>query len=281
MPQKRSRNLRKKGAPDSKVDDEWANNPKGQNGADEELTIEEIQYLQKQRSRQHGLSVEELNKVESKRKKKKLKSSGSEEKASKDSKDDGDDGSKQTDIEYGIKKPSVLGTFTTQTNVLDVNKHMMSYIEENVKKHRESVQDKNKSDSHGNEKKDGGADPAKDHDKEDRGASKDLKEDIYQIPDHLRLTSEKPVKEGNLSLSTAMLTSIPEVDLGMDTRIKNIEMTEKAKRDLAEKEKKEGVPPEDDMLARLRYQQYRDLSERRTTATDWAVAERFKQRLKR
>lgn len=44
------------------------------------------------------------------------------------------------------------------------------------------------------------------------------------------------MEEGNVTLSTAMLTAIPEVDLGIDNRLKNIEETEKAKRALFEKQ---------------------------------------------
>lgn len=48
-------------------------------------------------------------------------------------------------------------------------------------------------------------------------------------------------REGNVALSAAMLSSIPEVDLGIDTRMKNIEQTERPKREFYEKRKAPGA----------------------------------------
>ncbi|KAI9332881.1 hepatocellular carcinoma-associated antigen 59-domain-containing protein [Zopfochytrium polystomum] len=59
-------------------------------------------------------------------------------------------------------------------------------------------------------------------------------DELYQIPDNLQ-TSAKPVQEGNVTLSASMLTAIPEVDLGITTKMLNIEETEKAKRAFLEK----------------------------------------------
>ncbi|KAJ3207377.1 hypothetical protein HDU67_007519 [Dinochytrium kinnereticum] len=56
-------------------------------------------------------------------------------------------------------------------------------------------------------------------------------DELFIIPDHLQVSS-KFVSEGNVTLSAAMLTAIPEVDLGISAKLKNIEQTEKAKRDL-------------------------------------------------
>ncbi|KAJ1677550.1 hypothetical protein EV182_005930 [Spiromyces aspiralis] len=166
----------------------------------------------------------------------------------------------------------MLGSFTKQTNALDVNKHMMKYIEENLKKRKQQELGIETSTGDSEDVAEGA-----------EGNSLDPLDSLYQIPDHLRVVSEKPVEEGSLSLSTAMLTSIPEVDLGMSSRIKNIEETEKAKRRLEEgtTTPKQARATQDDPLAGLRYQRYRDISERHATATDAAVAERFKQRFKR
>jgi hypothetical protein len=100
--------------------------------------------------------------------------------------------------------------FTQQTNALDVDKHMMAYIEENLKircKPRE--------------------------DDSDATRSVDPQEELYRISDRWKV-DKKAADEGNVTNSMAMLTAIPEVDLGMDTRLKNIEDTEKAKRVVAE-----------------------------------------------
>ena len=40
---------------------------------------------------------------------------------------------------------------------------------------------------------------------------------------------KKQVKEDNVTISSSMLTQIPEVDLGFIAKLKNIEETEKAK----------------------------------------------------
>ncbi|KAJ4479185.1 hepatocellular carcinoma-associated antigen 59-domain-containing protein [Lentinula aciculospora] len=102
--------------------------------------------------------------------------------------------------------------FTQQTNALDVDKHMMAYIEENLKirsRPREEA-DKNK--------------------------LIDPQEALYQVPDRWKVEQKKTATadEGSVSNSLTMLTAIPEVDLGMDARLKNIEETEKAKRVVAE-----------------------------------------------
>ncbi|KAJ3311654.1 hypothetical protein HDU93_005102, partial [Gonapodya sp. JEL0774] len=69
----------------------------------------------------------------------------------------------------------------------------------------------------------------------------DPNELLYQIPEHLRVAA-KPVQEGNVTLSTTMLTAIPEIDLGIDSKLRNIEDTEKAKRRLIEGKNKRENP---------------------------------------
>ncbi|KAI8389429.1 hepatocellular carcinoma-associated antigen 59-domain-containing protein, partial [Blakeslea trispora] len=90
----------------------------------------------------------------------------------------------------------------------------MEYIEEQMKKRR------------------GGQDPREEEEEDptDRGLV-DIYEELYQIPDRLK-ADKKAESEGNVQVSTQMLTAIPEVDLGIDTRLKNIEETERAKRKL-------------------------------------------------
>lgn len=69
----------------------------------------------------------------------------------------------------------------------------------------------------------------------------DPQEELYRVAEAYALTND-PTKqktqeeeEGNITTSLGMLTSIPEVDLGMDIRLKNIEETERAKRELMNK----------------------------------------------
>ncbi|CAG8440325.1 14293_t:CDS:2, partial [Dentiscutata heterogama] len=103
---------------------------------------------------------------------------------------------------------------------------------------------------------------------------------------------------GNVQLSTTMLTAIPEVDLGIDVRLKNIEETEKAKRKLLE-QRHQKPKEEDDTFEGSNFsatnrcsdhernqqeqlnQPHYKAGQRREMATDDIVAERFKKRLRR
>lgn len=62
-------------------------------------------------------------------------------------------------------------------------------------------------------------------------------------------TKKKTNEEGSVTNSTGMLTAIPEVDLGMDTRLRNIEDTEKAKRAAADARKDRPRVDKDDLVA--------------------------------
>jgi len=180
--------------------------------------------------------------------------------------------------------------FTQQTNALDVDKHMMAYIEENLK-----IRSK----------------PREDSDDEDK-LHPDPQEALYNIADRWKVEKQKPTTDvGSVTNSLSMLTAIPEVDLGMDTRLKNIEDTEKAKRVVAEErqERKKvkndeehlvasrfyrpntraksdadilrdakleamGMPPQDDSPKRSK-------QERTQNATDEMVMERFRKRMRK
>jgi len=131
-------------------------------------------------------------------------------------------------------------------------------------------------------------------------------------PDRFK-ADRKVMEEGSVTNSTAMLTAIPEVDLGMDARLKNIEDTEKAKLLMTQEKEKErrrlhgndeehlastrfyrpnlrvksdadiirdakreamGLPPQGD-------DEYRPRHERPQMATDELVMERFKKRMRK
>ncbi|KAI0252050.1 hepatocellular carcinoma-associated antigen 59-domain-containing protein [Lactifluus subvellereus] len=109
--------------------------------------------------------------------------------------------------------------FTQQTNALDVDKHMMAYIEENMKHRRGPAQ---QSDESADASTSTGAQP-----------SGDAQDDLFSNLDPRYKVERKPGEEGSVTNSLSMLTAIPEVDLGMDTRLRNIEETEKAKRTLS------------------------------------------------
>lgn len=97
---------------------------------------------------------------------------------------------------------------------------------------------------------------SEDQDKANDGPA-DPYAELFSVPDKYKVKQErKEQDEGSVTNSLAMLTAIPEVDLGMEyvftkaflthsnartfiysTRLKNIEETEKAKRTLTEERK--------------------------------------------
>ncbi|KAI0029042.1 hepatocellular carcinoma-associated antigen 59-domain-containing protein [Vararia minispora EC-137] len=177
--------------------------------------------------------------------------------------------------------------FTQQTNVLDVDKHMMAYIEENMKVRRGQKEDVESS--------------------RENGSSSEL----LSLADRLQMQKTTD-EEGNVTNSMAMLTAIPEVDLGMDVRLRNIEDTEKAKLVLTQEKKERRKPQRNDEehLVSTRFyrpnlkmksdadiirdakreamglppqeeEQYRPRNDRPQTATDDIVMERFKKRMRK
>ncbi|KAI8822398.1 hepatocellular carcinoma-associated antigen 59-domain-containing protein, partial [Fimicolochytrium jonesii] len=107
------------------------------------------------------------------------------------------------------------GSFATASNAMDTDRHMQDFIEKELRKRRGQTEDGPATESPSD-------------------APKDFHDELFQIPDHLK-TAEKAVSEGNVTLSTAMLTAIPEIDLGMSVKLKNIEETERAKRKLLDR----------------------------------------------
>ena len=110
--------------------------------------------------------------------------------------------------------------FTHQTGILDVDKHMMAYIERELAKRR------------GQE--------SGEIDTEKELQALDPRDELFKVAEKYKIY-KKPVDEGNVTTSSAMLTAIPEIDLGIDNRLKNIEATEKAKRKLQEQRAKIAV----------------------------------------
>ncbi|KAI4470670.1 telomere length and silencing protein 1 tls1 family member [Holotrichia oblita] len=119
-----------------------------------------------------------------------------------------------------------IGTqFSVETNKRDEDEEMMKYIEDQLSKRK------------GNKTE------------EDIPISPDIKRVKYcspeeaalqAVPTHLRESSTKRSEE---MLSNQMLSGIPEVDLGIEAKIKNIEATEEAKlRLLWEKQNKKDGP---------------------------------------
>ncbi|KAK3509480.1 hypothetical protein QTP70_035125 [Hemibagrus guttatus] len=97
-----------------------------------------------------------------------------------------------------------LGTaFSAETNRRDEDADMMKYIETELKKKKgllEAVEQKIK--------------------------MKNAEDQLYELPENIRVNSAEKTEE---MLSNQMLSGIPEVDLGIDAKIKNIISTEDAK----------------------------------------------------
>uniref|UniRef100_A0AAX7SRZ2 Telomere length and silencing protein 1 homolog n=1 Tax=Astatotilapia calliptera TaxID=8154 RepID=A0AAX7SRZ2_ASTCA len=97
-----------------------------------------------------------------------------------------------------------LGTsFSAETNRRDEDADMMKYIETELKKKKGLVE-------------------AEEH----KVKVKNPEDHLYELPENIRVNSAKKTEE---MLSNQMLSGIPEVDLGIDAKIKNIIQTEEAK----------------------------------------------------
>lgn len=102
-----------------------------------------------------------------------------------------------------------IGTqFSAETNIGDTDEQMMKYIDNELKKRKGLEVDKD-------------SDMTKYLTPEDAA--------LASLPEHLRESSSKKSEE---MLSNQMLNGIPEIDLGIESKIKNIEATEEAKQKL-------------------------------------------------
>lgn len=99
------------------------------------------------------------------------------------------------------------------------------YIEEELNKRKNSKL-----------QNDGGADNDQDYDEKYLSPEEAA---LLSLPEHLRVSSAHRSEE---MLSNQMLNGIPEVDLGIDVKIKNIEATEAAKEKLLRDQKNKKVP---------------------------------------
>ncbi|KAK9522564.1 hypothetical protein VZT92_019016 [Zoarces viviparus] len=97
-----------------------------------------------------------------------------------------------------------LGTsFSAETNRRDEDADMMKYIETELRKKKGVVEAE-----------------------EQKVKVKNAEDHLYELPESIRCNSAKKTEE---MLSNQMLSGIPEVDLGIDAKIKNIIQTEDAK----------------------------------------------------
>ncbi|XP_037938307.1 telomere length and silencing protein 1 homolog [Teleopsis dalmanni] len=126
---------------------------------------------------------------------------------------------KESDDAYDVG----IGTqFSAETNKRDEDEEMMKYIEQELQKRKGLKKSNAETDE---------SDPNKYLTPEEAA--------LYALPDHLRQSSANRSEE---MLSNQMLNGIPEVDLGIDAKIKNIEATEEAKQKMLrdQRNKKDG-----------------------------------------
>ncbi|CAK8673661.1 unnamed protein product [Clavelina lepadiformis] len=97
-------------------------------------------------------------------------------------------------------------TFSVETNRRDEDAELTAYIEGELKRIKGEVSTEI-----------------------ENSKLKSAEDALYQLPEHLQIKSNTRSEE---MLSNQMLSGIPEVDLGIDVKIKNIERTEEAKQKL-------------------------------------------------
>ncbi|KAN0115994.1 Hepatocellular carcinoma-associated antigen 59 domain containing protein [Russula decolorans] len=204
-----------------------------------DIPVSDLLELRKLRQARKGIDASKLTKGDGKKKRRRKPDDGEDNMpvgglrpgAQVSDESDSDD---PEDKAAKMRRAVRANNFTQQTNALDVDKHMMAYIEENMKQRRGHQQQSTP---------DADADAGTSTSKESTtttiatagsmpvGNTKD--DDPFDHLDPRYKVERKPGEEGSVTNSLAMLTAIPEVDLGMDTRLRNIEETEKAKLSLS------------------------------------------------
>lgn len=202
----------------------------------EDISVQDLIALRSLSRKPTGIELERLNKGERKNKTKATKSAAQLEEErweaqmkhgglmSSRNPAAGQGDEQESDNQDGSNKGARLvrkNNFQGETGTVDVDKHMMAYIEDEMRKRTGTTSSLTESQL--------------------RSAISNPEDDLYAVAEKYKALSRsiKPEqtqeeREGNVALSTAMLSSIPEVDLGIDSRMKNIEDTERAKRKLAE-----------------------------------------------
>ncbi|KAG0656041.1 hypothetical protein C6P46_000473 [Rhodotorula mucilaginosa] len=152
--------------------------------------------------------------------------------------------------------------FTGQTNTVDVDKHMLAYIEAELAKKRGPSDEAS-----------GDATTSKPFDPRDELYKVAEKYKFADIEEAEKGKKERDEEEGNVTLSASMLMGIPEVDLGIDTKLKNIEATEKAKRSLQDARSARAGQDDGDEFAANRFYRHRRVLESDSDALARARAE--------
>ncbi|KAK4885793.1 hypothetical protein RN001_002064 [Aquatica leii] len=174
------------------------------------IKLEETRELQNLRRRQHGISINGLENGS--------KASGDDDACSDPFKVKSGGMVNMQALRCGKLKQvddvydTGIGTqFSVETNKRDEDEEMMKYIEEQLAKRKGNRADEII------------------EDEEELKKPKYLSPEeaaLQAVPNHLRESSTRKNEE---MLSNQMLSGIPEVDLGIEAKIKNIEATEEAK----------------------------------------------------
>lgn len=118
-----------------------------------------------------------------------------------------------------------IGTqFSVETNKRDEDEEMQKYIEEELQRRK-------------------GVRTASDDEMEASNSKKYQTPEeaaLFSLPEHLRKNNAQRSEE---MLSNQMLNGIPEVDLGIDAKIRNIEATEEAKQTMIQEQRKKKDGP--------------------------------------
>lgn len=256
---------------------------------EERLALDDLIALRSLRVKPQGIDLERLNKGELKKKKKKKKDDEKEDvektdedrwaeqmrkgglvsrdalqadrrsggNAKKSLKSNSSDEDEEGDEKSSAPRLLKENNFQGETGTVDVDKHMMAYIEEEMNKRRQG------------QKMDAAVEAALLAKDSTHGSFNNAEDELYKVAEKYKAiqqsakdaiaqakgninstsssnkysdaiqalastTNDEDKDEGNASLSTSMLTGVPEVDLGMEVRMRNIEATERAKRGIEE-----------------------------------------------
>lgn len=176
------------------------------------VSVDEIKEMQAMRKRTKGISAEDLISTKQFKEQKKVEADPFKIKTG-----------GYVDMK-SIKKSSLtaqdleaIGTsFAAETNRRDEDAEMIKYVEHELNKRKGHDSDEQKS-------------PTK---------MKKAEDCLFELPEHLRALSSQKSRSEDM-LSNQMLSGIPEVDLGIEAKIRNIEATEEAKQRLLEERKEQ------------------------------------------
>ncbi|KAI9591531.1 hepatocellular carcinoma-associated antigen 59-domain-containing protein [Syncephalis fuscata] len=198
-------------------------------------TIEDLLEIRRMRKRTPGMDTQKLQApLEKKKKKTENKKDGSKTAVT----------SHDAAASAETEKKSTLA-FTGQTNIVDVDKHMMAYIEKEMRKRKTDKSTPTNDTENRDDNHDDNSDNDNDDEEEKDTTAPNILDPFYALyvaSEQAKMNINKNKdKEGSLTSSSTMLTQVQEVDLGMDARLRNIEETERAKRKLQEDAKSSNI----------------------------------------